>query len=327
MKNFSSFCFFLILLLFFSSCSGGENPQTLPHNNVITQGDSYKSISVDGLDRGFLIHVPHNYSLDVYHPVIFALHGGGGSPENMVKLTRGGFNTISEENGVLIVYPEAVEKHWNDGRGLDIYYSQRENIDDVKFLSHLINYCIEHYKVDPDRVYFTGMSNGALMCFRLIDEISAKIAAVAPVCGSISETIFPYYAIESPLSILIINGTEDPIIPWDGGNIVYGDLELGKVLAIEYVFNFLGNFFSCKGSDERSYLPDKDTEDGTRVWIEGLTLCNGNVVVKLCGVEGGGHTWPSGFSYLPESIIGKTCYDIDGCRFIWSFFKDKQKFH
>ncbi len=323
MKKHFTFLLFLILIIVFDSCSGGSSPQTLPVDQFLNPGDYYKSIDVDGFKRTFLVHIPDGYSLTVSHSVVFALHGGGGSADKMVKLTKGGFNTLSEKDKFLVIYPEAIENHWNDGRGLDNYYSQRENVDDVKFLSQLIDYCVKEYKVSPHRVYFTGMSNGALMCFRLISELSDKITAVAPVCGSIPENIFPNYNPQYPLSVLIINGTDDPLVPWDGGEITFGDLKLGEVLPIEQIFDYLGEAFVCAESLEREYLPDVSPEDGTRVWLETYVSCKNNVVVTLCGIEGGGHTWPSGYHYLPESIVGRTSLDIDGCDFIWDFFKDK----
>ena len=316
---------FLIFCLFFISCGGGGSENVSSSEESYAQpGDFTFSLLIDGLNRTYLVHVPQNYSLSQSHPVIFALHGGGGSAEKMVELTKGGFNAISEREKVLVVYPNAVENHWNDGRNLDIYYSQRENVDDVKFISSLIDWCTEKYKIDLKRVYITGFSNGALMSFRLISDLGHRIAAAAPVCGSISETFYPLFNTENPVNTLIINGEEDPLIPWAGGDITFGDLELGSVLPIEQVFGFLATSYNCSSYSPREYLPDT-VDDGTKVWKEAYTLCDKNVSIILCGIEGGGHNWPSGDSYFPESVVGAICYDIDGSEFIWDFFKDKVK--
>ncbi len=73
-------------------------------------------------------------------PLVLLLHGGGGTGEGMEKLTLGGFNRLADREGFVVVYPDGIEKHWNDGRGLEAYRAHRENIDDVGFVSALIDH-------------------------------------------------------------------------------------------------------------------------------------------------------------------------------------------
>jgi polyhydroxybutyrate depolymerase len=100
-------------------------------------GSFRNSIIVDGLERTYLIHIPLSFDKTKQMPLVIALHGGGGSGIGMVALTLGGFNTLSEREGFIVVYPDGIENHWNDGRGLSRYRAQRENIDDVGFISTL----------------------------------------------------------------------------------------------------------------------------------------------------------------------------------------------
>ncbi len=307
----------ILIFLFLLSCSGsGSNQGTQSENTVY--GDFSGSIVVDGIKRTFLYHIPKNTATPP--PLIIALHGGGGSGESMINLTKGGFNTLSEEYGFIVVYPDAIEKHWNDGRGIEDYYSNRENIDDVKFISSLINHFYSNFNIDKSRVFVTGMSNGGLMSFRLACELNEKIKAIATVAASMSENIYSTCQISKPISVMIIHGTEDLIIPFEGGAITFNNTYLGEVIGAENTANYFSNINSCTNTTNKQYLADTDPEDGTRVWkIENINCENGTKVMLL-GIDGGGHTWPDGSPYFPESIIGRVCKDINGCEEIVKFF-------
>ncbi len=286
--------------------------------------DVYAYITVDGIKRDFLIHLPQSYSESEALPLIIALHGGGGNAKDMEKLTEDGFNKLADDENFIVVYPDGIGRHWNDGRNLSLYYTQKENINDVKFISELIDYMVEKYNVNPLRVYVTGMSNGALMTYRLAYELSNKIAAVAPVDGSIPLNIYLNETPTAPIPVLMINNVADPILPWNGGYAHFGNKKLGKVLSVEETAAFWARIDNCTLVKSKEYLPDTDLNDGTRVWMR-LYLNNitGMEVVQY-GIEGGGHTWPGGEQYLPQSIIGKTSRDINACNLIWKFFRNHQ---
>jgi polyhydroxybutyrate depolymerase len=67
-------------------------------------------------------------------------------------------------------------------------------------------------------------------------------------------------------------------------------------------------------------MPDLDPDDGTTVTWESCAGGRDGTEVVLYAIEGGGHTWPGGYQYLPEFLIGKTCMDIKACEIIWDFF-------
>lgn len=285
----------------------------------------HEYITVDGLQRDFLIHLPANYTNNATIPMIIALHGGGGNAWDMEKLTNFEFNKLSDKYGFIVVYPNGIGRHWNDGRNIEEYYAQRENINDVKFISKLIDYMIEKYGVDPDRVYLTGMSNGALMCYRLAYEISYKITAIAPVAGSIPLNIYNNETPRGSISVLMINGMNDPLVPWDGGYIHFGDKKLGQVIGVCETASFWAQVDNCTPVKSKEYLPDTDPNDGTRVWKRVYINNTSSMQVILYGIDGGGHTWPGGFHYLPQCIIGRTSNDINACKVIWSFFSHIRK--
>jgi polyhydroxybutyrate depolymerase len=287
--------------------------------------DQKSSIVHDNLKRTFKIHIPPFFDKSVPSPLIIALHGRGGNGESMILVTRKGFNKLADKDGSIVVYPDGIELNWNDGR-MDEETNDRahrENIDDVGFISALIDSLITDYNIDPRRVYVTGISNGAIMSYRLACELSEKIAAIAPVDGNIPYLLFPQCSPSGHVSVLAINNLNDPLVPYNGGDI-YGHfhrVKLGRVLSVDESIGFWVNRNGCSPDPVIVEEPDRDPNDGTRVksWL--YTNSTDGTEVVLYKVDGGGHTWPGGFQYLPAWLIGKTSRDIDADEVIWSFFK------
>jgi len=292
----------------------------------VTAGNNQKaSIIHNGLKRTYNIHIPSSYNKSERIPLVMALHGRGSNGWGMIVLTHKGFNKLAERDGFIMVYPDGIELNWNDGR-MDEEANDRahsENIDDVGFISELIDTMIKDYNIDPKRVYITGISNGAIMSYRLACELSHKITAIAPVDGNIPAELYPECSPVRPVSVLAINNTDDPLVPFKGGTI-YGkfrNINLGKVLSVDESIEFWVNHNKCLSIPLVTEAPDLDPDDGTRVTIKQyLNNIDGTEVI-LYVVQGGGHTWPSGLQYLPARIIGKTSRDIDANEVIWSFFK------
>ncbi len=284
-----------------------------------------RSLEVDGLPRSYFLYVPDEALKlpPLFHrpkkiPVVFVLHGGGGNARSILKNTKGKFNTLADLYNFLVIYPNAVAGHWNDGR--KIYPSQILGIDDVKFLLKIAEKLSWEFPVDLTKVFMTGLSNGAMMSYKVACEASQKIAAIAPVASPMNSSTHRHCHPWAPVSVMIIIGTEDPIIPWEGGEINFRGKYLGEVVSVEETFNFWGKTNGCIAEVERTYLPDVNTEDRTRVWKKEFKKCRAGKEVLLYGIEGGGHTWPGGDSILPQSIVGKISRDIDAAQLIWKFF-------
>lgn len=293
--------------------------------------DYSDSIYTGGLRRTFLFHLPKSFDRTISSPLLLALHGGGGTGRNMVKLTLGEFNNLSDERGFIVVYPDGVRKHWNDGRSDEEtgYRAHKDDIDDVGFISALIDHFIKEMNADPERVYVTGMSNGAIMAYKLGCQLSGKITAIAPVAGNMAQNLTPECTPSGSVSVLAINNVNDPLVPYTGGNITgpFGRRILGKVLSARESIKFWVNQNKCATTPVISCEPDRDPGDGTRVRKEEYINGKNNSEVVLYSIEGGGHTWPGGYQYLNERIIGKSSMDLDACSVIWDFFERHSSEH
>lgn len=283
------------------------------------------SLMHDNLERTFNIHIPSIDAKTVQVPLVIALHGRGGNGESMILVTRSGFDELADKDGFFVAYPDGIEQNWNDGR-MDEEAddrAHRENIDDVGFISALIDYMIKNFDIDPKRVYVTGISNGAIMSYRLACELSFKIAAIAPVDGNIPQMLYPECSPSMPVSVLAINNVNDPLVPFEGGEIngIFHMIRLGKVLSVNESIGFWIKRNHCSEIPVVSELPDIDPEDGTLVTRKQYTSGIDGTEVILYAIDGGGHTWPGGFQYLPKWVIGKTSRDIDASVVIWDFFK------
>lgn len=278
---------------------------------------SAREIEVGGIRRTYSVHIPSRRPGGRPAGLVVVLHGGGGSGRQIERHT--GFSTLADREGFIAVYPDAVDRNWNDGRGAAGISAQREGIDDVAFLSALIESLIREFAVDPRRVYVTGVSNGAFTSQRLAAEKSERIAAIAPVIGGMGPQIRDRFAPKARVSVLLMNGTEDPLVPFQGGPVARGG-NRGETISVAEIVRLWATHDRCSGQPETVLLPDVDAADGTRVRRTTYSRCADRTVVILYTIEGGGHTWPGGAQYLPRAIIGRTSRDIDATAVIWQFF-------
>ena len=281
----------------------------------LAPGDKSGSIVSGGLKRTFLLHIPSHFDTRRTWPLVIVLHGGGGAGKRIARLT--GFSRVADREGFVVVYPDAINNHWNDGRNVERFRSHREKIDDVGFFSALIDRLGSQLKIAPKRVYATGISNGAMMCYRLACDLSDRIAAVAPVAGSMAEDLPDSCPPGRPVPVMAINGTADPFVPYTGGGV--GLLaKRGSVIPVEKTIQFWVARDACSGNAEVSELPKRDPNDGMKIT---RTIYGGGregSEVILYTIEGGGHTWPGG-AERPERF-GRRSDDIDATEAIWEFF-------
>jgi polyhydroxybutyrate depolymerase len=225
---------------------------------------------------------------------------------------------MAEAEGFLVACPEGVENHWNDGRANDRSRAHIEDIDDVGFLLELIERISISHNVDRERIFVTGASNGGMMSLRMACEASDVVAAVGAVIASLPADLKCKPA--NPISVMLMNGTEDPLVPWDGGQVRFFRQQLGEVLSTPDTVTFWVTANGCDSDAQSVELPDFDPSDDTRIGVDSYSGCDDDVSVILYTVYGGGHTLPGSTQYVPKFIIGRVSEDLHAGEVIWQFF-------
>ncbi len=312
MEQVMRFCA-IVLVLTSPLCGGGSvrDACTRCELGTMTHG---------GIERSYIIHEPARRPAGPV-PLVLVMHGGGGNAAGMIRLTRGRFNELADRDGFIVLYPEGVGKHWNDSRADPIDRAHRENIDDVGFLSRLIDEMVKNRGSDPGRVFATGISNGGFMSLRLACELSGKIRGIAAVTASMPANPRSECSPERPVPVLIINGTADPLVPYDGGPVRVLGMERGRALSTADTVRFWLKRNGCGDKEVTARFPDTNPGDESTVVKHMYQSSGGGPCVGLYSVEGGGHTWPGGWQYLGKRIIGPTNRDINACDEIWDFFR------
>jgi polyhydroxybutyrate depolymerase len=279
-----------------------------------SDGNLKGSLTVDGHERTYEFHVPATYKTEQSVPLVLILHGRLGDGRGTASLTH--FDKVSDAHGFLAVYPDGLHRSWADGR--KVTDSDKEGIDDVKFLSELIHKLSSAQRIDDSRIYVAGISNGGFMTQRVACELSDQIAAVGVVAATMSEQIAASCHPTKPVSVLMMQGSLDTFVPIQGGAMGRNGSR-GQILSLRATAEKWVNLDGCNSTPERSTLPD-NARDGTTVQRESFSGCKERTEVVAYTVEGGGHTWPGGKQYLPAAIIGKTTRNLDGSETLWEFF-------
>ena len=277
-------------------------------------GLTHGEIASGGATRTYEMHRPDG--LAGPSPLVIMLHGGGGNAENAVRMS--GFNALADTERFTVVYPDGSGRTrlltWNAGHCCA--YAMEEDVDDVGFLSDLIDDLVAKGIADPRRVYVTGMSNGAMMTHRAGRELSGKVAAIAPVVGAVfgDEENAAY-----PVPALIITGDKDEHVPSAGGNGAFprrmgqpNDRPFAPAVAA-YAYWKAAN--GCEGD-----APSKST------WTYTLRSGAGCAApVKWYALSDGGHAWPGGQRGSRRGDAPSD--DFDASAVIWDFFSQQSLAH
>jgi polyhydroxybutyrate depolymerase len=273
-----------------------------------------RSLTVGGLTRTYVVQAPPGLDPQKPAPVVLALHGATMTGPLMAWFS--GLNAKADAAGFIVVYPNGTGRRssyfWNAGNCCG--EAAQNNVDDVAFIRAVLDDLATAYRIDQKRVFATGMSNGAMMAYRLASELSDRIAAVAPVAGTMAcGECHP----TRPVPVLHIHGTEDEYVPFGGGK---GAKSISGV-PHRSVADTIAAWVKTNGCRNKPVaveeLPDR-TGDGTKVT---RTTYRGDVAgaeVLLVAVEGGGHTWPG----RPGSAaLGRSTRNVSANDIIWEFFE------
>ncbi len=310
----------LVLLLFSSLTLLGLNFNACSPSRGISTNDITQEMEFDGRERNYIVHLPPKEKMNTPVPLLFHLHGGGGTAKGTAGLTFGRFNALADQEGFIVVYPNAINKNWNDGRKLEGELAWKEDIDDVGFITAIVNEIKQKYNIDESRIFTTGMSNGGFMSSRLLCDRANIFRGGAILTASLSKDYMPKCNPEKPVAVMVMNGTDDPLVPYNGGQVKVFRKTRGEIVSTDEIMDFWKAENGCEVKQDKVELPDS-VDDGTTVSVTKYTNCKEEGTLVLYTINGGGHTWPGGKQYLGKALIGKTNRDIVACDVIWDFFK------
>jgi len=299
-----------------SSLRGGTAEPTTSNAQLQLKQFSVKS---NGVDRFYYVHVPPDYNGKTATPLVLAFHGAGGHARAMPQLT--GLNKCSDKHSFIVVYPDGLNSHWNDGYG----GKTRAELEDVDFVKLMLSQIITQYKIDKTRVYAAGMSNGGFFSQYLSINMPNTFAALASISASLEEPTYKKLKPEQPISILFVHGDDDDVVPFNGGSIgVSGALEektIRKATSAAQAVGYWVKANQCSDKPVITNIPDAKPSDGTHAVRKVYSGGKNGTEVILIAIQNGGHTWPSGWQYLPESIVGKTSRVVNASEEIWNLFQ------
>lgn len=265
----------------------------LAEDEAALDGNYVRRMKHGGRDRYYEIHVPPSYRVEPT-PVVMVLHGGGGYAS--VARYQSQMDAVSDANGFIVVYPAGTGKthtdrllFWNDE-------AKADGADDVAYIAAVLDDLPKHVRIDPNRVYATGMSNGAQMCFLLAARLSDRIAAFAPVAAihGVNKLDPP-----RPVPLIYFHGTNDKFFPH---------------MFVRASVRGWANFSGC-------------TDAPTERRVGKATRFDYGCETVYWELEGGGHTWPGGkMTKLEQSLgVGEQNMDISASEEMWAFFKEHSK--
>jgi polyhydroxybutyrate depolymerase len=266
-------------------------------------GTTTVALTSHGFAREYLVYAPKSYTGRSKVPVVLEFHGFGSNAQQ--QLAYGNFGPHAEGDGFLVVAPQGQ----GQPRHFTLLGPTAGEEDDVVFVGDVIDHLQQTLCVDPARIYSTGMSNGGALTAVLACRVSDRIAAFASVAAVVWG---PQCARARTVPIIAFHGTDDRVVPFDGGQV-----RCCGNPTIPAAATTMGNWAKHDGCEAMVEEPVKGT-----VTVRRWTGCKAGGVVELYVVGGGGHTWPG--STVGGALLGGVNKDIDASALIWEFFRDKR---
>ena len=289
----------LTLLLFLVSCGSGsssdneltDNESTINSPSLVVSCTKVIDTNLcnfehNGLARSFYIHVPADIEQLEKIPLLFTLHGFGSSAERIMGYSN--FKSIADKNNFIVIFPQgapfktvlsSASSHWNSGG-----WTVGSDVDDVDFINTIIDWITGEYNIDQERIYSTGMSNGGFMSYHLACNLSARIAAIASVTGSMTEQTFEDCDPIHPTPILQIHGAQDRTVPYIGNS----------ALGMESIPDSLSYWAKFNACDSEPVVAIADFfEESYSIEYWSYENCLNNTQVNPILNSTMGHLWPS----------------------------------
>ena len=316
-RRYSASRLFCPTLCFVVALSGVSMAGTLVSNETIQH---------DGLTRYFDYYIPDLPQLPAA-PLVFLLHGGTRNKDDFATGPFQEFFSLADQYGFFVLLPNGTDPatsisgstgsfNWNDCR--NDAGEAGTVADDVGLISDLIDWMLGTFSIDDQRIYSAGASNGGMMSYRLAIELSDRIAATASVIANLPANSECASQPTYPLTILVMNGSSDAIMPFGGGEISGGG---GFTLSADATRDFFLDFLDIQSSAQTFQFPDIDLADGGVVDREIYSGGIDGTSVVFLRANGAGHTNPSKahpVTPLVEFFLGKQNHDIEAATEIWS---------
>ncbi len=256
----------------------------------------------NSITRTYRIYIPAIYNGTTAVPLVLNLHGY--SSNNIQQEQYGDFRQIADTANFIVVHPNGTldgsnNQFWNTFNG--------STVNDLGFLSALIDTIQANYNIDATSIYSTGMSNGGFMSYDLACYLSNKIAAIASVTGSMIPAHKATCAPTHPMPIMQIHGTADATVPYNGGSFY---------VHIDSLVKYWVQFNNCGAVPTYSAVPNINTTDGSTADHYVYNGGTNGSTVELYKIISGAHTWPGA-----PFVIGVTCMDFSASKEIWRFFR------
>ncbi|HRG57825.1 MAG TPA: T9SS type A sorting domain-containing protein [Bacteroidia bacterium] len=266
------------------------------------QTSLFANIDIDGVSREYKIYIPAIYDGSVAVPLVFNFHGYGSSFTEQEQY--GDFRAIADTANFILIHPQGLPDNFGTS-SWNTFGNSTAN--DLGFISTLIDTLLQNYNIDSTAIYSTGMSNGGFMSYELACQLSHRIAAIASVTGSITNTNITLCNAQHPMPVMQIHGTNDGTVPY-AGNVIFQP--------IENVINYWIQFNNCDTAANFNAIPDIVSTDNCTA--EHYVYSNGNngVEVEFYKIINGGHSWPG----APVNI-NTTNMDFMANQEIWRFFR------
>ncbi len=276
------------------------------------RADVASALMVDGRERTYRVHEPAPARAGAL-PVVIVLHGGGGNADNAARTVQ--MEGRADRDGFLVVYPEGTGLMggrlltWNAWNCCG--YGVKTGVDDVGFVRALIQRLAHDYSVDRKRVYVTGLSNGAMLAYRLACELADEIAAIAPVAGALNtDACTP----KQPVSVIAFHGRDDRYVRYDGG--AGGGYIPGSVTRVDrsvvHAMSTWARIDGCAAAAPR--------ESRGHVTRDGYRDCRNGTEVVVYTIAAQGHAWPGGTPGIRNGNVDAPTREISATDLMVDFF-------
>lgn len=283
----------------------------------LAPGDHTRKLEIGGRERSYLLHLPPGSPADAgsHWPVVLAFHGSGTNARLMQHFC--GLSDKADAAGFVVVYPNGTG-HIGSARtfnaGNCCGHALKTGVDDVGFTAAILNDLAAILPIDTKRIYATGMSNGAMMAYRVAAEMPERIAAIAPVAGPLG---LPAIHPRLPVPVCHFHGDHDAYAPYLGG---IGPLSISKTDFFSVDFS-VRSWVAANGCDP---VPLEEAlsaaiADGTHISRQTYSGGENGSEVVLYTIHGGGHTWPGREPIFPK--LGPWTKNLVANDVLWEFFQ------